>query len=50
MAFIAEHAGGKASDGYSRILDIKPESLHQKTPYFVGSSNMVNKVEEFIGL
>ncbi|MFO7851766.1 MAG: class 1 fructose-bisphosphatase [Bacteroidota bacterium] len=48
MAFIAEHAGGKASDGYNRILDIKPESLHQKTPYFVGSVNMVKKVEEFI--
>jgi len=48
MAFIAEHAGGKASDGYRRMLNIKPESLHQKTPYFVGSSEMVNKVEDFI--
>ncbi|MBS0010601.1 MAG: class 1 fructose-bisphosphatase, partial [Bacteroidales bacterium] len=48
MAFIAEQSGGRASDGYRRILDIKPESLHQKIPYFVGSSEMVNKVEAFI--
>ncbi|MDT8401903.1 MAG: class 1 fructose-bisphosphatase [Bacteroidales bacterium] len=50
MAFIAEQSGGKASDGYSRIMEIKPDSLHQKTPYFVGSAEMVNKVEEFIRL
>lgn len=50
MAFIAEESGGMASDGANRILDIKPESLHQKTPYFVGSIDMVKKVEEFIHL
>jgi len=50
MAFIAEQSGGMASDGVSRILDIKPESLHQKTPYFVGSVDMVEKVNEFIRL
>lgn len=47
IAFIAEQTGGKASDGKRRILEIKPDSLHQKTPYFVGSSDMVSKVEEF---
>ncbi len=50
IAFIAEHAGGMASDGINRIVDLKPESLHQKTPYFVGSVDMVQKVEEFIRL
>ena len=48
MAFIAEHAGGMASEGTKRILDIKPGSLHQKTPYFVGSTAMVSLIEEFI--
>ena len=50
MALIAEQSGGKASDGYNRIMEIKPDSLHQKTPYFVGSVEMVNRVEEFIRL
>jgi len=48
MAFIAEQAGGKATDGSSRTLEITPTSLHQKTPYFVGSVEMVNKVGEYI--
>ena len=48
MSFIAEQAGGKASDGSKRILEIQPTELHQRTPLFVGSSEMVNKVEEFI--
>jgi fructose-1,6-bisphosphatase I len=36
IAFIAEHAGGRASDGRQRILDIKPGSIHQRTPLIVG--------------
>jgi fructose-1,6-bisphosphatase I len=48
MAFIAEQAGGKASDGYRRILDIEPTSLHQRVPFFCGSKDMVEKVEEFM--
>ena len=48
MAFIAEQAGGKASDGTNRILDLKPESLHQRTPFYVGSRQMVERLEEFI--
>ena len=48
MAFIAEQAGGKASDGYRRILDIEPEELHQRVPFFCGSREMVEKAEEFM--
>jgi fructose-1,6-bisphosphatase I len=47
LAFVAEQAGGKASDGKRRILDIQPESLHQRTPFFVGSRKMVEKAESF---
>ncbi|SEK73002.1 class 1 fructose-bisphosphatase [Parapedobacter koreensis] len=50
LAFIVEQAGGKATDGYCRILGIQPESLHQRTPIFIGSTEMVEKVEEFIRL
>ncbi len=45
LAFIIEQAGGKASDGFRRILDIEPESLHQRTPLFIGSEEMVQKAE-----
>lgn len=48
MAFIAEQAGGKASDGFQRILDIKPKELHERAPFFCGSKNMVEKAEEFM--
>ncbi|MCS6974505.1 MAG: class 1 fructose-bisphosphatase [Cyclobacteriaceae bacterium] len=47
LAFVVEQAGGKASDGQKRILDIVPESLHQRTPFFVGSKKMVEKAESF---
>jgi fructose-1,6-bisphosphatase I len=48
LAFIAEQAGGRASDGRRRILDIKPERLHQRTPLFIGNAELVAKAEEFI--
>ena len=48
MAFIAEQAGGSATDGSQAILDIKPTALHQRVPFFCGSENMVTKAEEFI--
>jgi len=48
MAFIVEQAGGKASDGHQRIMDIKPTELHQRVPFFCGSKNMVEKAEEFM--
>jgi fructose-1,6-bisphosphatase I len=44
LAFIAEQAGGLASTGRKRILEIKPERLHQRVPYYVGSKLMVEKV------
>jgi len=48
IAFIAEQAGGAASNGSRRILNIRPESLHQRSPFYVGSKNMVKKIEEFL--
>ncbi|MCX6225792.1 MAG: class 1 fructose-bisphosphatase [Bacteroidia bacterium] len=49
IAFIAEQAGGKASDGFNRILDLKLDSLHQRSPFYVGSRRMVERLEEMIG-
>jgi fructose-1,6-bisphosphatase I len=48
MAFLAEQANGYASDGYKRILEIKPTALHQRVPFFCGSKNMVKKAEAFM--
>ncbi|WP_442265161.1 class 1 fructose-bisphosphatase [Tenacibaculum sp. ZS6-P6] len=48
MAFLAEQAKGKASDGFNRIMDIQPTELHQRIPFFCGSKNMVEKAEEFM--
>jgi len=48
MAFLAEQANGKASDGFRRIMDIKPTELHQRVPFLCGSKNMVKKAEEFM--
>ncbi len=48
MALLAEQAGGKATDGYQRILDIAPKKLHQRTPFFVGVSAMVEDAERFM--
>ncbi|TWI64371.1 fructose-1,6-bisphosphatase I [Pseudoduganella lurida] len=41
MAFIVEQAGGMATDGKHRILDIQPEKLHQRVPVFLGSRDEV---------
>lgn len=48
MAYIAEQANGKASDGFNRIMDIQPTELHQRVPFICGSINMVEKAEEFM--
>ncbi len=48
LALIIEQAGGKASDGFRRILDIQPATLHERTPLFIGSSEMVAAAEEFM--
>jgi len=45
MAFLAEQAGGKASDGFNRIMELQPTTLHQRTPIIVGPQKMVEKVE-----
>jgi len=42
LAFIVEQAGGAATDGAERILDIQPTELHQRTPLFIGSKNDVD--------
>lgn len=48
MAFIAEQAGGMATDGLNPILDIKPTELHQRVPFYVGSTAMVKKTKELL--
>lgn len=48
MAFLAEQGGGKATDGYNRILDIIPQELHQRAPLFIGSQTMVEDAERFM--
>jgi len=48
LAFIVEQAGGQASNGLKRILEVVPEELHQRSPLFIGSQEMVTKVEEWI--
>jgi len=49
MAFIVEQAGGAATDGRQRILDIQPEKLHQRVPVFLGSKNEVERVTSYHG-
>ncbi|MBT8270123.1 MAG: class 1 fructose-bisphosphatase [Bacteroidia bacterium] len=48
MAFLAEQAGAMASDGFRRIMEIQPEELHQRVPFFCGSRKMVQMVENFM--
>jgi len=48
MAYIVEQAGGYATDGHRSILDIQPESLHQRTPLIIGSRNNVLDYEKYI--
>lgn len=48
MAFLMEQAGGMATDGIREILDIKPESLDQRDPIYIGSRFEVEKAREFL--
>jgi fructose-1,6-bisphosphatase I len=48
LAFIAEQAGGKATNGFTRILDLQPDALHQRVPLFIGSKQMVEQAEAFM--
>lgn len=47
LAFIIEQAGGAASTGTKRVLEVQPSELHQRVPFFVGSKKMVEKAESF---
>jgi len=48
FAYIVEKAGGKATNGKINILDIVPTELHQRTPFFVGSINMMEELESYL--
>ena len=48
MAFIAEQAGGLASTGKQRVMEITPTELHQRVPFFAGSKLMVEKAISFV--
>jgi fructose-1,6-bisphosphatase I len=48
FAFLVEHAGGAASTGTGPVLDVLPEDLHQRVPFFAGSAEDVRQVEEFV--
>lgn len=48
MAFIAEQAGAKATNGVKRILELQPTELHERVPFYCGSTQMVEDLEGFI--
>lgn len=48
LAFIIEQAGGIASNGFQNIMEIQPESLHQRTPLYIGNHDLVERAEDFI--
>ncbi|WP_419161074.1 class 1 fructose-bisphosphatase [Candidatus Palauibacter sp.] len=48
MAMICEQAGGRASDGRSRVLDLQPTGLHQRVPTFIGSPGLVEMAERYL--
>jgi fructose-1,6-bisphosphatase I len=47
MSFIVEQAGGVATNGEDRILDIQPTSLHERVAVFLGSKNEVERVTRY---
>ncbi|OVA16166.1 Fructose-1 [Macleaya cordata] len=48
MSYLVEQAGGKATDGHRRILDIEPDEIHQRVPFFIGSPEEVEKLEKYL--
>jgi fructose-1,6-bisphosphatase I len=48
LAYIVEHAGGAATNGTQRILELQPKELHQKSPLFIGSQEEVRIAGEFL--
>ena len=49
LAFIVEQAGGAATNGTQRIMDVEPTELHQRTPLFIGSKNDVDAARSMLG-
>ena len=45
LAFIMEVAGGKATNGEIRVMEVQPTKLHQRSPFFIGSKNMMEELE-----
>ena len=45
---LAEQAGGRSSTGYGDVLEIVPDSLHQRVPLYVGNSELVDLAEDFL--
>jgi len=48
LAFVCHQAGGTASDGSRKILDVEPRELHQRTPLYIGSAELVERAEAFL--
>jgi fructose-1,6-bisphosphatase I len=48
LAMVVEQAGGRASDGHGNVMDIEPESLHMRTPVYMGSSEFVDLAERIL--
>jgi fructose-1,6-bisphosphatase I len=48
FAFIFEVAGGKATAGGKRILEVQPGKIHQRSPLFIGSKNMLDRLEGYL--
>ncbi len=48
LAYLIEQAGGYATDGYGSIMDIVPDSIHQRTPLFIGNRSLVERVESYV--
>ncbi|MFY7653213.1 MAG: class 1 fructose-bisphosphatase, partial [Chitinophagaceae bacterium] len=48
FAFIVEMAGGRATNGKRRIMEIEPTSLHERTPFFIGSKNMMDELDSYL--
>ena len=48
LGFIAEQAGGAASDGWQRVMEIQPKAMHDRTPLIIGSKDEVERVLSFL--
>lgn len=48
IAFLAEQAGGSASNGTKRVMEVEPKELHQRTPFYCGNIGMVQRIESFL--